>query len=302
MKRTIFIIALMALGVSSCQITDENDLHVNKGTAKFAVDESFKYIAIAQSNAYMMHYPETDFEITFTPEQNAVNLLLSDSVEVIMTSRHLTEEEQQYFVQRNMKYLPGNMAMDAVVLIVNKESELSTISEQEVNNLLTGKSENNFKLVFDNSNSSNLNLLKEKYNIENFDNTSVFSAKGTDNLIEIIQNRPNTIGVIGLNWLSDSNDKRVQKLRSKVKMLNIETIGGEQKEPSLINLRDNSYPFARTIYVITNQDRWGVAKGFVRFACTQIGQLVVEKMDLQPFTLIPKKYNMTPSAPLTVVE
>ncbi len=296
----LHILALFAVASGCSSEEKAEELHVNQGEVTVAADESFKNIVEAQVAAYESHYPETKFHVVYTPEQKAIGLMLSDSAELAIVSRELSLDEQRYFTSRNIPYEPATMALDAVVLIVSKENSLETISTKELKNILEGKS-GGVKLIFDNSSSSNLNALTSKLQVENLNRDNISAANGTSEVFDYIERNNNSIGVVGLNWISDSDDKKAMALRNRVNILSVDPGSGAVK-PSLASLRDKSYPLPKTVYLLTTQHRWGVAKGFVRFACSQIGQLVVEKMELQPYYMMAKKYEMNPGPDYRSVE
>jgi phosphate transport system substrate-binding protein len=301
MKYQILLLLIASTLVFSCaHPRDEDDFSVSKGRITVAVDESFKPIADAEIIAYKAHYPETEFDVIYTPEQKAINLMLKDSADLCVVSRELTADEQKYFIQRNLKYSPGNMALDAVTLIVNKNNGRSSISVDEIERILKGEPSDT-KLVFDNSSSSNLNSMLNKFNITEVNKTNIFAAKGTLDVFDYVNDNSNSIGLIGLNWISDEDDKKAMELKNSIKVLGIESESGIVY-PTMTTMKNQDYPFVKVIYLHTTQREWGVALGFVRFACTQIGQLVVEKMGLQPFHLIPKQYELNQVKPYNVIE
>lgn len=300
MKHLLYFLPFI-LTLYSCNTPKSEEQHVNKGEVTVAADESFKYIVKAQVAAYESHYPDTKFHVIYTPEQKAIGLMLSDSAQLAVVSRGLSEDEQRYYTSRNIEYEPAKMALDAVVFIVNKENPLEELSLNEIKQTLEGDSLD-FKLVFDNSSSSNLNTLISELGIQNLSRKNIFAANGTEDVFDYISKNKKNIGVVGLNWISDTDDKRAVALKETVKILGVKGEDGKAVTPSLASLRAKTYPLPKTVYLLTTQHRWGVAKGFVRFACTQIGQLVVEKMGLQPYFIIPKKYEMTPGPNYETVE
>lgn len=301
--KKILLTSLTLAFLSSCSHPKDTDtLSVARGEITMAVDESFRPIAEAQVGAYKAHYPEAEFNVLYVPEQKAVNFMLSDSAELIMISRELTSEEQKYYTQRNREYHPASMALDAVTLITNKESDLSSIAIEEIEAILKGK-ETDIKLIFDNSSSSNLNFMLSKFDINEINKKNIYATNGTLEVFKQVKKNKNSIGLIGLNWISDEDDKNSMNLKDQIKILGINTSASDEPVfPTLSTIKNQEYPFVKVIYLHTTQNGWGVAMGFVRFACTQIGQLVVEKMGLQPFYLIPKNYQLTSSDPFQVVE
>ena len=68
--------------------------------------------------------------------------------------------------------------------------------------------------------------------------------------------------------------------------------GNKTYEPSLSNLKVMTYPFTRILYFLTNEGYYGLGNGFIRFSCTQLGQIVVEKEGLQPYNLYKREVQM----------
>lgn len=58
--------------------------------------------------------------------------------------------------------------------------------------------------------------------------------------------------------------------------------------PNTRDIKARKYPFERTIILHTKETVWGVSKGFIRFSCSQVGQLVTEKMGLVPNFNMPR--------------
>lgn len=268
----------------------ETEDTIKRGNATIAADESLKPIVDAQIQAYQAHYPEATFEVTYVPEQKAINLMLRDSVEIVIVTRELNDNELVYFDQTKIKYQPAPMALDAATLIVNENSNISAITLDDLKKIFLTK-DTDKTLVFDNSNSSNLSFMCQKLGIESLDNANIFAANGNADVFSYISRNKNAIGVVGYNWLSDEDNKQADSLRQGVRILKVaESKGKGYFAPTTENLRKRDYPLERMIYLHTTQSKWGVAKGFIRFSCSQIGQLVVEKMGLIPYYIIPKVY------------
>ena len=288
------ILALfLSVGFVACNYNpQETNDTIKRGNATIAADESLKPIVDAQIQAYQAHYPETTFDVTYVPEQKAINLMLQDSVEVVVVTRELNENELVYFEQTRTEYNPAPMALDAATLIVNENSDISAVTLDELRKIFLSKNTEK-KLVFDNSNSSNLSFMRRKLGIENLDNANIFAANGNAEVFSYISRNKNSIGVVGYNWLSDEDNKKADSLKKGIRILQVaESTEKGYFAPTTENLRNRDYPLERMIYMHTTQSKWAVAKGFIRFSCSQIGQLVVEKMGLIPYYIIPKVYVM----------
>lgn len=244
----------------------------------------------AQINAHHIHYPGTKIIVKYMPETRGINMLLDDSLTMACTTREFNETELAELKTRGIKYLPARMALDAVALIQNKANSDTTITLDELKKLLTDKDAKT-KLVFDRSNSSNLNIIMEKLKLKSINKENVFSANGNLEVIEYVKKNPNSIGFIGFNWISDTDDQEAVNLKNQIGLIAV----GESESKGFYkanfkNLDGRKYPLERFVYLHTLTKVWGVENGFIRFCCSKTGQLVTEKMGLVPFFIIPKEF------------
>lgn len=287
--KKIALLLCVHLFITSCGTVSEERV-INKGSAIIAIDEAILPVIKAQISAYKIHYPMTTINPRFVSEQKAIALLLKDSVGMAATTRDLNADELKVMNSRGIKYNPARMAIDAVALIVNKDYKDSAISLEKLKYLLTDKTSKT-KLIFDKSNSSNLNSVMNKLEIKEININNIYAAEGNLNVFEKIKTDPTAIGFIGYNWISDTDDTEDMKLKNSVKILGVSLKNTQNYyKPSLKNLKARNYPLERFIFIHTLSKNWGVENGFIRFSCSKVGQLVTEKIGLVPFYIIPKEY------------
>jgi phosphate transport system substrate-binding protein len=97
--------------------------------------------------------------------------------------------------------------------------------------------------------------------------------------------------VIGLNTISRIYNKNTDSLSANIKILPIE-YQGKLYFPDSNNLREMTYPFTRVIYFLANEGNFNLANGIIRYSCTQLGQMIVEKEGLQPYNLYKREVQM----------
>lgn len=285
MKRYLPL-ALSVIFLGCQQETKEKET-IREGKMTIAMDESLTKVMTEQIRAYQIRYPKADIRVRVEPEQKAIQLMLSDSVDAVAVTRELTPEEQTYFTSRNKRYEPAIMALEGVVLVTSNENPLNQISMEELKSAFSPSGK--YQLWFDQSNSSNLNFVKEKLKLGDLSNLPVYGAKGTLDLIEQIKDNPKAIGFIGFNWISEEGSTQ-QEILKKVKIVGLSSKTGEEPlVPSTKTLKSRKYPFERLVYLHTTDNRWGVPMGFIRFSCAQVGQIITEKMGLIPYYIIPKE-------------
>ncbi|WP_345991742.1 substrate-binding domain-containing protein [Chryseobacterium sp. Chry.R1] len=289
MKNNFKVIILFVLSIIavSCKKEDKSPSYY-KGDLTILTDESFKSVTEALADGYMINYPEAHLKVVTRKEDLGFLDLLKGKARVAVMSRDLSPEELKAFKEQvGSKFLPARFAADAVVFIVPKNSTRSSISMDEIQNgLLSDKKE----FIFDGTNSSNLNYVAQKLKKQPKD--LQFSViPGSENIIEQLNKYPDKIGVIGLNTFSRPYDKTSEKLRDMVKILPVEN-KGKLYTPDSAGLREMKYPFTRVLYFLTNEGNFNIANGFIRYSCTQLGQMIVQKEGLQPYNIYKREVQM----------
>jgi len=289
MRSSVKIVMLFFLSILyvGCKKKDESPSY-NKGEMTILTDESFKSVTEALAEGYMINYPETKINVITKKEDLGFLDLLNDKARIVVMSRDLSSEEiKTYEEQVDLKFLPSKFAADAVVFVVPKDSPKESISMAEIEQ---GMQSNDKKFIFDGANSSNLNFVAQKLKKQPKD-LKFSIIPGSKNIIEELSKYPDKIGVVGLNTFSRPYDQESEKLRSMVKILPVE-YKGNKYNADFENLRKMNYPFTRVLYFLTNEGNFNIANGFIRFSCTQLGQMIVQKEGLQPYNLYRREVQM----------
>lgn len=280
----LFFISIIAVGCKK----EEKSPSYHKGEMTILTDESFKSVTEALAEGYMINYPETKIKVATKKEDLGFIDLLNNKTRIVVMSRDLTPEEiKTYEEQIELKFLPAKFAADAVIFIVPKDSPKESITMEEIQK---GLQSDNKEFIFDGANSSNLNFVAQRLKKQPKD--LKFSViPGSKNIIEELNKYPDKIGVIGLNTFSRPYDKESEQLRSIVKILPVED-KGKLYTTDFENLRKMNYPFTRVLYFLTNEGNFNIANGFIRYSCTQLGQMIVQKEGLQPYNLYRREVQM----------
>lgn len=260
----------------------------NKGEIVIVADESFRNVTEALAERYVAHYPETKLNLKFQKEDYALMDLLKQNVRVIVMSRELTDREKKLYKEMvDLPLQPAKFAGDAVVFVVAKNSPRNSISVQEIKDELQSDDKN---IIFDGVNASNFNFVAQKLNLKP-QNIKYSLIKGNKAIVEQINKFPNSIGVISLNTISNPYSREAENLRKQIKILSV-TENNIAYEPNRENIRNMKYPFTRILYFLTNEGHFGLGNGFIRFSCTQKGQIVVSKEGLQPYNIFKREVMM----------
>lgn len=284
--KALVLCVLSAIAVG-CKKEDKSPSY-HKGDLTILADESFKSVTEALAEGYMINYPDTRIKVVTKKEDLGFIDLLNDKARIAVMSRDLSPEEiKTYEDQIDLKFLPARFAADAVIFVVPKDSPKENISMDEIK---TGMASEDKNFIFDGTNSSNLNFVAQKLKKQPKD-LKFSIIPGNQNIIEELGKHPGKIGVIGLNTFSRPYDKTSQKLREMVKVLPIED-QGKLYTADFEGMREMKYPFTRILYFLTNEGNFNIANGFIRYSCTQLGQMIVQKEGLQPYNLYKREVQM----------
>lgn len=307
-KRMSYRIAIgfVAMCISlSCNINGDphakNGDTPTSGEISIAIDETFQPLMESEVFTFENLYTTTKLNTRYTNEAGAFQLLLSDSVRLIVASRTLKPEEEAYF--KNIKLFPRitKIAIDALALIVNKENGDSVISMEQLSEifkgkittweqLLSGKGKTDIRVVFDNKNSSTARYIKEKLNDNKELPANCYALNSNKEVIDYVQGNKNTIGIIGLNWISDGDDPKSLGFLNQIKVMSISSKStkaspDEAYAPYQAYIAQKFYPLTRELFVISREARAGLGTGFASFVAGDKGQRIVLKSGLLPATM-----------------
>ncbi len=289
MKKIILVLLAVTAILFSCSKTKDKDIdNPNKGEITVETDESFKSVIEALAERYMALNPLTKINVVIKKEDLGFLDLLNKKARVVVMSRELSNQEKAAFDAKvELPWQPAKFAADAVLFVVPKNSPVESVSMDEIYKELTSDSKN---LIFDGTNSSNLNFVAQKFNKKPAD-LKFSIINGNENVVSQLKNYPGKIGVISYNTISRPFGEEAQRLRTELKILKV-IKNGKVYEPSLDNLKTMNYPFTRVLYLLTNETYYGLGNGFIRFSCQQLGQIVVEKEGLQPYNIFKREVQM----------
>ncbi len=265
------------------------------GHLRIMVDECYKPIIESSIDVFDSIYRRASIEAKYTSEGEALMGLIRDSVQVIIITRQLTDEElDRYFRPRGFEPPMTPIAQDAVAFILHPENRDTVFSIDQIRDILTGKITNwkdfnpksnlgEIRLVFDNPLSGTVRYAKDSIAGGAALPSNASAVQTNPEVISYVAKNKNAIGIIGANWISDTDDKGVQAFRREIKIADIaKTVGTEGFGPYQAYMDTGRYPFKRIVYVINAQARKGLGLGFASFLASDNGQRIVHKDGMLP--------------------
>ncbi len=298
----IFVgLTFIVVGLSACadKPTNGRTDTYSSGAIQFASDESFSPIIEEEREVFEASYPQTKVTPLYTNEIDGINLLLKDSLCLVITSRNYKEKEKKYL--KDSRFLPVSIpiAYDGLALIINKANVDSCIAANDVKKILRGEITNwnqlnptsklgEIQVVFDNKKSSTIQYCVDSLlNGQHITSPNIQAVNKSKDVVDYVEHTPNAIGVIGSNWLNDKRDSTNTTFNKNIRVMSVSKLDKatwrNSWKPYQAYIYDGRYPFIRTIYALLNDPINGLPWGFAHFLESPKGQRIIFKSGLLPY-------------------
>lgn len=264
------------------------------GDVNIVVDESFQQLFDTEVYTFQSLYENAKVHALYLPESQAIQRLLNDSCKVIVLCRDITSVERKRFEQANIFPISTKIAEDAVAFVVNNENTDTTLTVEKMKSILNGNDSlwnqinkqsqpERINIVFDNNGSANTNYIKETLLHGQPLAKNSFAVKSNPEVIDYVSMHKNAIGVLSVNWISDSDDTLTLNFLKKIKVVAFaKEDSSKAVKPYQAYIKTKDYPFTRDVYMINRQTRAGLGMGFVSFVAGEKGQIMILKSGLIP--------------------
>ena len=269
------------------------------GDIKIEADDSFRPIVDAEVSTFTTFYKNAHITPVYKSEKEIVADFLSDSVKVIVTSWTPTKEQEKTLLDIQTVARTTVVAYDALALVLNKSNEDSLLTYNNVNDIFTGKITDwnqinkssklgKIDIVFDNDRSGNIRYFREKFELPEKLASNFYAVNNNPEVIDYVAKSPGALGIVSVNWISDSDDSLSKSFTIRVKVAAV-------SQPYLDNLTfympvqgsiyDKTYPFVREVNMVSRESFSGLGSGFVSFVSGEKGQRIILKSGLVPATM-----------------
>lgn len=320
-KYTIIILsALLGLGVVSCGEVKRGEYA--KGSATIFCDDGFKNILDEEIEVFEFSYPGSSIIPFYVSEQEALDTLLNDNTQAVIVTRELTPDQRDYMKSKFKRIVRTHcIAVDAVALITNKANNVTSLSVDEIGEILNGKKTKwsqlagndttSIKIVFDNAGSSTVSYMRDKFlpaGAKISDNPHAFAQKNNAAVFDVVKKDKNALGIISVSWLGDDlsaaksvpvdqryedykneNDTVATNLTTEVNILKVSNPTKDNDfnpiayKPYQVYINSGEYPLFRKVYMISTATKSSVLNSFYMFVTGFAGQKIISKTGILPF-------------------
>jgi phosphate transport system substrate-binding protein len=266
------------------------------GTISIAVDEVAVPIVRSTIATFESTYTSAHLKAQTIPQEVGFQLLLRDSVRLVIGSRKLNAEEKAAFAKRTITPHEYDYAQDAVAVIVHPANGDTLMTLDRIKAVLEGKethwpSQPNLKIVpvLESGSGANAAFLQSQLGLAANFSANVYATGSTDKVVEYVASNPRAIGFIGVGYISDSDAPSARGFLKTVRVVSVSKEATATPDnsfaPYQAYLQLKQYPLARMLYIVSGEARSGLGTGFAAWALSEKGQRIVLKAGLLPATM-----------------
>jgi phosphate transport system substrate-binding protein len=258
------------------------------GTINISVDESFKPVIDSQIKVFESSFPDIKIIPHYKPEAECFRDLArqGDSTRMIIVTRGLSMVEENYY--KESQYIPptfGQLAFDAIAVIINNKAKDSIFQMKDIRDMLNGTDKNHQPVMDGVSETSTVRYAIDSILHGQPLGKGVTAARSSEEVINYVASNPRAVGFIGVSWIGDEDDPTQLSFLKKVNLAAIRCgncLGETYVKPYQANIALGRYPLVRGLYYILKENYSGVGNNFVNFLQFERGQLIFRRAYLVP--------------------
>lgn len=294
MKQIIWSVLGLSLLVSckkeSVEPTGEMNEAYDRGTVEMYVESSVYPIVEDINQIFKTYYNDADIKLRMLSQNEILNAVYKDSNRLAVMPKTFSAKELESFKGRVVPKITP-IAKDAVLFVTQKSATDTLINYNDVIAVFKGTKKSDKIFVFHDANSNIVANIKKEAGVNEL-SENVYYAKTVEEIVAYINKNKNAVGVVGINWMLQPDEKIKQSITQLRSMLVYNDSLKKYFAPSQSTIADNTYPLIRTINIIDVQGKVGLGTGFASFAASDKGQRIVLKSGLMPVTLPKREINI----------
>jgi phosphate transport system substrate-binding protein len=294
--RLLLSLIMVVMILTTCSRPEKPLDTPTSGSIKISCDETLRPIVETELNTFEGIYTKAKINCEYSAEADAIDLLLKDSVRLVIATRHLTPEEKNYFDEIKVPISQVDVATSGIAVIMNKNNSDTTLTVDEITRILKGevatwdqlgnRMKSGIEIVFDHPNSGMIRHLKDSVAKVDKLPANAYAANSNEAVVDYVSKNERALGFIGLEWISDKDDSVTNSFLDRVQVAAIAVSkDSAYYQPYQAYLAMKQYPLPRKITVIIREARSGLGNGFLAFFASEPGQRIVLKSGLLPATM-----------------
>lgn len=307
--KSIFAFLISSLILQGCKF-DEIKSVSTTGEISIVVDENVEPLMKDEIREFERLNQEAKIRMKVAPNKVAKADLINGETSLIVVTRNFDEQEKAVIEKNKLEIKEYPIAIDAIGFIVSNTNPVERVTSDDLKNIFTGiyknwtdiKSQdeeqnkevskffkganNKIRLFIQRKNSSTYDYVLDSILKKTQYATAAAVCSTSIQMLNSIRENESAIGIINMNWLSKGSQDTID---TSVKSLRISKIFDNGRQDDFREFHqgliyNGTYPYRRTVYVITTDTGIKLSTGFITFLVKTDGQKIVLKNSLVPVT------------------
>jgi len=291
MNNKIFLkIGLVFLLIQFFACTNSNKPEIkqkNTDTLTVWADTSLMVFANEHKKAFENAGKPPCINLVFKNETEIVTALLNGKIQAAFLQRILSPAEGAA-IEKLADFYPKQYttAFDAFVFVSSRKNPFDSISIENIESILKGKSNSPYHLIVENKRALSVQYLKSKFNLNNVQLSHLFTQNSSAELFQYLKLNPDAIGIIPFSYISDVESETIAEMLTGLKVLSINCLDSNKKRvtvmPSQSTIASREYPFVNPVVFINSNMPFKSGINFVNYLFKPKAQRLTLKLGLCP--------------------
>src|SRR6476620_751180 len=225
---------------------------------------------------FKAQHPGTTFDIAAEGSTTGIAAIIDGTAQIGMSSRRAKTSEVGAAAAKGKHMKPTIVAFDGIGVIVNSANPIKGLTKKQVEQIFAGDvtdwsavggSGGKISVYTRNTSSGTYSDFKELAMKKRDYAPGSQKMAGNEQIASEVGRNPAGIGYVGIAYTKAGGTKVV-------------SIDGAT--PSIQSVQNHSYPYWRPTFYYTNGEPGGIAKAFVDFTVSSVGQKIVNQVGFVP--------------------
>src|SRR5436190_19882329 len=218
----------------------------------------------------------TTFDIAAEGSTTGIAAIIDGTAQIGMASRRAKPSEVGAASAKGVNMKPTVVAYDGIAVIVNASNPVKSLTKKQVEQIFTGEatdwsalrgSGGKISIYTRNTSSGTYSEFKELAMKKRDYAGSSQKMAGNEQIAAEVGKNPAGIGYVGMAY---------------TKAGGIKVVSIDGATPSIQSVQNHSYPYWRPTFYYTNGEPSGMAKTFLDFTLSSVGQKIVNQVGFVP--------------------
>lgn len=263
--------------------SNDNDTNI-----KISGSTSLLTLSRRWEDVYAIEHPEYMISIYSTDSDEGINNLIDGKTHIANSSRPLLYSDTQKAEANGIELIENRIAIDALIVIVNNENQVESLSLEDLEKIFTGKISSWKDLsgedititpIARERGSGTNNFVRNRI-LRGVDfSENIKEARSNDELIKFISQDKGAISFINsTNYPWEQDKVRFIKLKNYSNSKSYSPFLGRRLNDEIIRYGD--YPLAHYLYLITTSNKSEKTEKYIQWILSKQGQKIVRDIGL----------------------